>query len=192
MMRRFLPLVSAAVFITVAQPALAHTGHTSAFALTNGFLHPLMGLDHLLAMVAVGFLAWHLGGRAVSSVPAAFLGAMALGAAVSHWGFELPGIEVLIALSGIAVGLAIALEARTPVLASAVVIGLFAFAHGQAHGAEIPQEVNFYGYAAGFFVATGLLQGVGLGMGRLMPRGTVAARAAGTLIALAGAGLTAA
>ena len=192
MMRFAHPLAVAAALIFLAGPASAHTGHNAGFALTDGFLHPLMGLDHLLAMVAVGLLAWQLGGRAVLSLPAAFLGSMALGAAASNLGYEMPGIEFLITTSVIVVGLAIALDVRTPVLASAAVIGVFALAHGQAHGAEIPLGTNFYGYAAGFMVATGLLHAFGLGMGGLMPRGAVAVRTVGTIIALAGAGLAAA
>lgn len=192
-MMRFAHLLAvAAALVFLAEPASAHTGHTTGFALTDGFLHPLKGLDHLLAMVAVGLLAWQLGGRGVLSLPAAFLGAMALGAAASNSGYEIPGIEVLITTSVIVVGLAIALDVRTPVLASAAVIGVLAFTHGQAHGAEIPLGANFYGYAAGFIVATGLLHALGLGMGGLMPRGAVAVRALGTIIALAGAGLAAA
>lgn len=189
MMRFAHPLALAVALIFLAGPASAHTGHNAGFALIDGFLHPLMGLDHLLAMVAVGLLAWQLGGRAVLSLPAAFLGSMALGAAASHWGYEMLGIEFLITTSVIVVGLAVALDVRSPVLASAAVIGLFAYAHGQAHGVEIPLGAGFYAYSTGFIVATGLLHAFGLGMGSLMPRGAVAVRTAGTIIALAGAGL---
>lgn len=180
-----------AAIVSLAEPALAHTGHHTGFAMVDGLRHPLMGMDHLLAMVAVGLLAWQFGGRAALSLPAMFVGSMALGAAVSNMGIEMPGVELLITASVIAVGLAIALDLREPVLISAAMIGLFAFAHGQAHGAEIPQGTNVYGYAAGFIVATALLHAFGLVLGRLLPRGALAVRAVGTLIALAGAGLAA-
>lgn len=175
--------------LAVAGPALAHPGHTGAHGVSDGFVHPLAGLDHLLVMLGVGLLAWRLGGRAVLSLPAAFLAMMALGAAVAHSGIALSGAELIISASVLVVGLAIALDVRLPVLASMALVGLFAFAHGQAHGAEIPSGAGFAAYAAGFLAATAMLHAGGIGLGSALSRYTLVARGIGALIALAGVGL---
>lgn len=185
-------LVLAPIMVpALAGPALAHPGHVGAHGLSDGFVHPLAGLDHLLVMLGVGLLAWRLGGRAVLSLPSAFLAMMALGAAVAHSGIALSGTELIISASVLVVGLAIALDVRTPVLASMALACLFAFAHGQAHGAEIPAGVGFATYAAGFLAATAMLHAGGIGIGSALSRNTLVARGIGALIAFAGLGLVA-
>jgi urease accessory protein len=157
-LRRF-----AAPFILLASisPALAHTGH-GASSFLQGLAHPLGGLDHVLAMVAVGLYAAILGGRALWLVPAAFLGTMALGGALGVAGYGLPYTEIGIALSVIVLGLAIALRISLPTLAAMALVGVFAIFHGHAHGAEVPQTLSGHEYAAGFLLATALLHGVGI------------------------------
>jgi urease accessory protein len=153
-------------------------------------MHPLGGLDHLLAMVAVGLYAALLGGRALWLVPATFVGVMALGGALGAAGYPLPHVETGIALSVIVLGLAVALRANLPTLAAMALAGLFAIFHGHAHGAEMPADAAAVSYSAGFMLATALLHGagiaIGLAAGRLAERGSRAIRLAGGAVALAG------
>jgi len=186
-LRRF-----AAPFILLASvsPAFAHTGH-GASSFMQGFAHPIGGLDHLLVMIAVGLYAAMIGGRALWFIPAAFLGAMALGGALGLAGYGLPYTEIGIAVSVIVLGLAVALRVGLPTLAAMALAGVFAIFHGHAHGAEMPQNISGFEYAAGFLLATTLLHAigitVGLTAGRLAERGGWRiAQAAGGAMALAG------
>lgn len=175
--------------IILASPALAHTGHDVAFALRDGLLHPLHGLDHLLAMVAVGLLAWQMGGAARWTLPLTFVTVMAAGAVLAANGVAISGAELAIVASVVVLGAAIAVQARAPLVLSAAVVGAFAFMHGYAHGAEIPAAAGFASYAAGFVAATSVLHIAGLGIGMVLTRSPVALRMLGALIALAGLGL---
>jgi urease accessory protein len=179
-------IAAALILLASAGPAFAHTGH-GASSLMQGFAHPLGGLDHLLAMVAVGLYAAMLGGRALWLVPAAFLGTMALGGALGVAGYALPYTEIGIAASVIVLGLAIAFRISLPTIAAMALAGLFAIFHGHAHGAEMPQTVAGYEYAAGFLFATALLHGVGIGIGIFSARSWRVAQAAGAAMALTGA-----
>jgi urease accessory protein len=182
----------AAILIAMTGAAAAHAGHADAGGFTHGFLHPLGGLDHMLAMVAVGLYAALLGGRALWLVPAAFVTVMALGGALGAADYALlPYTEIGIALSVVVLGLAIALRVSLPTLAAMTLAGVFAVFHGHAHGAEMPQSLSGYEYAAGFLAATALLHGagvaVGLGMGKLSELGgRRVTQAAGGAMALAG------
>lgn len=143
--------------------ALAHSGpaeHDHVFAF--GFLHPLGGLDHLLAMIAVGLLAAHLGGRALWLVPLSFVALMAAGGAIGFAEVRLPYVELLIAASVAVLGLMVAFRANVPLLAAMLIAGFFAIFHGQAHGAELPDGESPYPYAAGFLLATALLHLAGI------------------------------
>jgi urease accessory protein len=182
---------AAAALIGLSGAALAHTGAGAASGFTHGFVHPIGGLDHVLAMMAVGLYAALLGGRALWLVPATFVGVMAVGGTLGMAGLALPFGEIGIAFSVIALGLAVALRIRLPVLIAMALTGLFAIFHGHAHGAEMPDASSGLTYAAGFMLATALLHGVGialgLGAGRLSERGGWrAAQAAGGVMALAG------
>jgi len=181
----------AAAQLALALPALAHPGHGGSYAVQDGILHPLLGIDHLLAMVAVGILAWRLGGRAVVALPVTFLAVMAIGAGASFAGLGVGGIEPLIIASLVVLGLAIAADVRPGVLLSMAVVGVFAFAHGHAHGAEVPVEAGFAGYAIGFLAATAVLHASGIGLGMLLTRHAIAVRTLGALIAIVGLGLAA-
>lgn len=168
--------------------ALAHTGaegHSHGFV--SGFLHPVGGLDHILAMVLVGVLAWQLGQRALWLVPAAFVAVMAAGGALGMAGIELPALEAGIALSVVVLGAMVAFGVRAPVAVAMGLVGLFALFHGQAHGAEMPAAASALGYAAGFMLSTALLHAVGVaagfGMGRIS---APAVRMAGAAASVAG------
>ena len=176
----------------MAAPALAHTGMGSVDGFVHGLLHPLTGLDHLLAMIAVGLWAGLVGGRARIAYPVAFVSAMALAGAWAMAGGELPGAEIGIAVSIVILGLAIALKASPPLAAGALACGIFAIFHGFAHGAELPENASGFAYAVGFVVATGALHGAGLFLAaRLAQHAPVLGQVAGGLLVLAGVALLA-
>ncbi|HYA37278.1 MAG TPA: HupE/UreJ family protein [Candidatus Methylomirabilis sp.] len=169
-MKRGYQILTALAALLAANAAQAHIISAQGAGFAAGFAHPFSGLDHLLAMVAVGLWAAQLGGRARWIVPLAFMGAMAAGAALALAGVQLPAVESGIASSVMMLGLLIALAARLPTLTSAILVGAFAVFHGHAHGTELPQAASEALYGAGFLLATGLLHATGLGLGALMHR----------------------
>lgn len=176
----------------LAGPALAHTGVGAVHGFGAGLMHPLFGLDHLLAMVAVGLWAGLTGGRARLAYPLAFVGMMVLSGLWGMSGAALPGVEIGIAVSVVVLGLAIALKATPPLAAGAAACAIFAIFHGHAHGAELPQGASGLGYALGFVLATAALHGAGLGLaGLLAARAPLLARVAGGGLALAGVAILA-
>ncbi|MBI5178244.1 MAG: HupE/UreJ family protein [Nitrospinae bacterium] len=179
-------IISALVLAPAMAFAHTGTGHLAGFA--DGFGHPFSGMDHMLAMVAVGIWAAQMGGRAVWAVPASFVGMMALGAAWGLSGGAVPFVEQGILLSVLVLGVLISVAARFPMAASMAVGGLFAVFHGHAHGTEVPAAVSGMAYAFGFAIATTLLHAVGIGFGVLAQKEMKAAvvRYAGLVIALCG------
>lgn len=176
----------------LAGPALAHTGAGAVHGFGAGLLHPLFGVDHVLAMVAVGLWAGLTGGRARFAYPLAFVGMMVLAGLWGMSGSSLPGVEIGIAVSVVVLGLAIALRATPPLAAGAAACAIFAVFHGHAHGAELPQGASGLGYALGFVLATAALHGAGLGLaGLLAARAPLLARVAGGGLALAGVAILA-
>ena len=173
--------------------ALAHTGLEHAVSFTAGFQHPWTGLDHLLAMVAVGLWAGLNGGRALWVWPAAFVGIMIAGSALGMTGVALPMVEPGILASVIVLGLLVLSGLRVPVVAGAVLIAAFAVLHGHAHGAELPAESAAISYIAGFALATAALHAIGLGIARLARNdwGRSLVRASGAVVALVGVVLAA-
>ncbi len=173
--------------------AFAHPGHVETGGFFHGFMHPVSGLDHILAMVAVGAFAAGIGGRALWMVPAAFVAMMAVGGFLGMEGVNLPLVETGIAASVIVLGLAVALRWKLPVAAASALVGLFAVFHGHAHGAEMPVDASGLGYALGFMLATASLHvmGIGLGVavGKVGARSQLALRAGGGAMALAGVAL---
>ncbi|MES2739924.1 MAG: HupE/UreJ family protein [Pseudomonadota bacterium] len=165
--------------------AQAHPGH--ADGALAGLAHPFLGLDHLLAMVAVGVWAGQLGGRAKWLVPASFVAVMAGGAALGLAGVRLPMVEAGIATSVLLLGLLIALSVKVAPAFGATLVGLFALFHGVAHGSEMPQMSVAWQYGLGFMLATAALHGAGLGLGQRLRRQHGWLRAAGALTALSGA-----
>ncbi|MCG6122011.1 MAG: HupE/UreJ family protein [Microvirga sp.] len=181
-----LALIAAAILAPL--PALAHPGHHHEGGFAYGLLHPLTGLDHILAMVAVGIWAAMLGGRAVFALPAAFVATMVLAAGASMAGFVPPLLETGIALSVVALGAAVALGLRPALMMGAALCGVFAIFHGAAHGAELPHGADSFGYIAGFAIATALLHAAGIVLGMAIGRasGLWASRLAGAGVAAAG------
>lgn len=167
--------------------AQAHTGLHMLGGAGAGFAHPLLGIDHLLTMVAVGLWAASLGGRARLLVPIAFVSVMALGAAFGIAGLRLPAVETGIAVSVIVVGVLVAAAVRVPVGAAMALVAAFALFHGHAHGGEMPAMASPFAYGLGFVLATALLHGVGLVVGTLREKSApIVARAAGGAIAATG------
>jgi urease accessory protein len=182
-------LVLALLLLTLASAARAHAGaETLAGGFWSGFLHPVLGWDHVVAMVAVGLWGAFLGAPAIWLLPVIFPTVMALGGALGVAGVPLPGVEIGIAASAIAVGAAVALAWRAPIGLAAVLVGAFAVFHGHAHGTELPQAANAVAFSAGFVIATGLLHLAGIALGLLVrwPTGTWVVRASGGAISLAG------
>ena len=183
-MRR-LHLILAALL--TATPAFAHTGEgTGGFV--SGLAHPVFGLDHVVAMVAVGLWGVFLRAPAIWLLPIVFPLVMAFGGVLGILGVPLPAVETGIASSAIVLGLMVALAARPPLWAAAVLVGAFAIFHGYAHGKELPDGANAVAFSAGFVIATGLLHLCGIGFGGLSrwPAGRLAVRGAGGAIALIG------
>ena len=173
----------------MAGTAQAHTGQGVAGGLSSGFLHPLYGWDHLVAMVAVGLWGAVLGAPAIVLLPVVFPVVMAFGGALGIAGVPLPAVEIGIALSGVVLGLLVAFAIRAPLWVAAIIVGVFAVFHGHAHGTELPSAVDPVAYAVGFVIATGLLHLLGIAIGLLWARpwGTFAVRGAGAAVALVGA-----
>jgi len=167
---------------------LAHTRGGEAAGLLAGLSHPVSGLDHVLAMVAVGLWGAQLGPPAVWLLPVAFPMVMALGGTLGLVGVHLPGVEIGIALSAIGLGAAVLFEAKPKLGVAAALVGFFAIFHGHAHGTELPPGANGLLYSIGFVVATGLLHLAGIGIGTIhrWPAGRTALRWTGALVALAG------
>jgi urease accessory protein len=190
MMRRIACTASLALLATAfSTAAFAHSGDHSHLGFAAGFAHPLTGLDHLLAMVAVGLWASQLGGRALWLLPLTFPVVMAAGAALGLSGVALPWVEIGITASVLVLGAAIALTYRPSLAVSLPLIGLFALLHGYAHGVELPAQTSALGYGAGFVAATLTLHLAGLAIGLAANRLPVrfAARTAGGAIAAVGA-----
>mgnify|MGYP002632000852 CR=1 FL=1 len=183
-----------AALLMMTQFGWAHTGVGGTSGFAHGFSHPLGGLDHMLAMVAVGLLAVQLGSRALWLVPLSFLAMMAVGGAAGVFGIKLPLIELGIAGSVIVLGALVALQASITVTVAMGLVGFFAIFHGFAHGAEMPVNVSGFTYAAGFMTATAILHGLGMAFGLAIGslaqgRFVRASRVAGGVISLAGAGI---
>ena len=170
-------------FVLAPAAALAHPGHDGAGGLLHGFVHPVTGIDHVLAMIAVGVLAAQYGGRALWLVPMSFLVAMAAAGVIGMAGIPVQIVEAGIGLSVVVLGLMIAFQLKPPTLVAIVVVGLFALFHGYAHGSEMPKGLAGLSFAAGFLIATALLLGAGVGLGRLLQR-----RALGRRLIQAGGG----
>lgn len=186
----------AATLVFAPTVAAAHPGHGETAGFIHGFMHPIGGIDHILAMVAVGILAYQLGGRALWLLPAVFVAVMGIGGLLGAANLHLPLVEIGIATSIIVLGAAIASGIKAPVVAAAAVTGVFAAFHGFAHGAEMPVAGSAANYAAGFMIATTLLHVIGIAIGLALARvsqgyGPVLYRVAGCLVAIAGVAILA-
>lgn len=180
--------LTALFMLALAQPALAHTGTDQALGFVSGFLHPLTGPDHLVAMVAVGLWGAQLGAPAIWMLPIAFPLIMAVGGVIGISGMGLPFSETVIAISGIALGLVVALRLRPALSAAVLLVSIFAIFHGYAHGLELPAAADPVGYGVGFVTATGLLHLFGILIGTLIrwPLGERLVRVCGVAIGCVG------
>lgn len=195
-MKRISSLVSALLGLILSSTgASAHVGVGEAYGFVHGFMHPIGGLDHILAMVAVGVLAAKIGGRALWFVPVSFVVMMAAGGALGIAQIGLPYVETVIAASVVILGFAIASNVPLPVIGAMALAGFLAVFHGHAHGAEMPVDVTGAEYAAGFMLATTLLHIAGIALGLSITRIVNQAAAArvcqvgGSAMTLAGLGL---
>lgn len=174
--RRWSRAAAGLALLAASGAALAHPGHPghdAASSFAAGFVHPLTGADHLCAMIVVGL--WSaLTSRRVWLAPIAFVAMLAVGGllGMSHW-FALPGVEPMIAVSLLVLGLMLATRTKLPGWAGAAVVGAFAIFHGFAHGAELPDEASAMHYMAGFLLATGMLHCIGIAAGVALRERTV-------------------
>ncbi|SDX73421.1 HupE/UreJ family protein [Marinobacter mobilis] len=160
-------LLSAAALLAASTAASAHTGHgTGGF--TSGLLHPMLGLDHLLAMAAIGFWSVRQNTTMKNATPAFVIGGMILGAVLAWGGLSLPGVETGITFSVLLAGILIATLAKLPTAVGGSLVGAFMVFHGFAHGAEMPAGAALVAYLAGFTLATLAITLAGRGLGRLM------------------------
>jgi urease accessory protein len=193
-MKRSILQLTVFALCLVPTAALAHTGVGDASGFMHGFMHPLGGLDHLLAMVMVGVFAYQLGGRALWLVPLTFIAVMALGGFLGVAAIPLPFVEIGIALSVVVLGAIVAFGVKAPVAAAMALVGVFAMFHGHAHGTEMPMDASGVAYGAGFMLATAVLHALGIGLGVLVGMmsqtfGKTVYRAAGGVATVAGVAL---
>lgn len=169
--------------------AWSHTGEGVVGGFVSGFLHPVFGWDHVVAMVAVGLWGAFLGRPAIWTLPIVFPLVMAFGGGLGVLGVPVPYVEAGIAASALMLGLMVMLAVKPPLWFASVLVGMFAIFHGHAHGTELPAAANALSFAVGFVLATGLLHLAGIAFGLLVkwPWGRHAVRLAGGLIAAAGA-----
>lgn len=170
MTRLFTALALSLILLTFGHNAFAHTGGAPVSGLAAGFAHPFSGLDHILAMIAVGIWASILSGRALWLVPASFVLAMVFGGVVAFSGLGIPAAEIGIVGSVVALGLLIAFNVHLPTALGMAAVAVFALFHGHTHGAEIVTGASGVMYALGFSIATGGLHIAGIGMGNLAAR----------------------
>lgn len=189
-MMQFSRIAFGVVLTLAAGAANAHDGAGLAGGFLSGFMHPLLGWDHVVAMVAVGLWGAFLGSPALWLLPIVFPLVMAFGGALGVMGIPVPAVETGIATSAVVLGAMVAFARRPPLAVAAVIVGAFAIFHGHAHGTELPSAANPLAYSVGFVIATGLLHLFGITFGALVrwPAGKLAVQAGGGVIALTGVG----
>ena len=177
-----------AALLLATQTAYAHEASGVAGGFASGFMHPILGWDHVAAMVAVGLWGAVLGPPAIWILPVVFPLVMAFGGALGVAGIPLPGVEIGIAISALVLGSMVLFAARPPLWLAAMVVGAFAIFHGHAHGTELPHAVSPLAYSLGFVLSTGMLHMCGIAFGLLArwKAGVLIVRAGGGVIALAG------
>src|SRR5262245_2780852 len=180
-----LALLAALAWTATAE---AHVQPGDAGGFLTGLTHPVSGLDHVLAMIAVGLWGAQLGAPALWLLPVTFPMVMALGGMLGLLGVPLPGVEIGIATSALLLGLAVMSELRPPLGAAIALVGLFGVFHGHAHGTELPPGQSALLYSMGFVVATGGLHAIGIAVGlvHVRPWGKALLRGAGAAVALGG------
>jgi urease accessory protein len=180
---------SALISLLISFPALAHEEGVGHAGFLVGLLHPALGLDHLLAMLSVGILSAQIGGRAMWSVPLTFVVVMTIGSIMGGHNIPIPLVESGIALSVIALGIALAADKNMATAWAMLFVSFFAIFHGHAHGTEMPDVGNPITYGIGFILGTAIihLAGVLVGvMSKRIPKGPVVLRVSGAAIAIIG------
>ena len=188
-MNRFTKTLTLVVALSMsAGAAFAHTGTGAIGGFVSGFTHPIFGLDHLVAMVAVGLWGAFLGAPAIWVLPVVFPLIMACGGVLGILGVPLPHVETWIALSAVVLGLCVFAAFRPPLWVAAMIVGAFGLFHGHAHGVELPDAANPLTYSIGFVLATGLLHLSGIAIGLLVAwkGGQYFVRASGAVISAVG------
>jgi urease accessory protein len=182
-----IPVLSA-MMLLLPSYVFAHVEQGQAAGFITGLEHPWSGLDHVLAMIAVGLWGAQLGNPAMWVLPVTFPMVMAMGAMMGLLGIPLPGIEIGIALSAILLGAMVVGEIRPKMIIAALLVGFFAIFHGHAHGTELPAGQSGMLYSMGFVIATGCLHAIGITIGLVnrWPAGKLALRGAGAFIAVMG------
>jgi len=184
-------VISSIFLLLISAPAFAHADVASLQGgFMSGFMHPISGLDHVVAMVAVGLWGAFLGKPAIWMLPITFPLVMAFGGALGVAGVPIPYVETGVALSGVILGLVVLFAMRPPMWVAAVIVGIFAIFHGYAHGVELPNAANPLIYSIGFVIATGLLHLAGIAIGELkrLPLGEMVVRTGGAIISFIGLG----
>ena len=176
--------------LVLSNLAHAHVEGGLAGGFGSGLLHPVLGLDHVVAMLAVGLWGAFLGNPAIWLLPVVFPLVMTVGGVLGILGFPIPAVETGIALSAIVLGLMVALAVRPAMPVAAIIVAMFAIFHGYAHGTELPASASPLAFSLGFVISTGLLHLVGIAFGLLArwPVGRGLVRAGGGVIALVGVG----
>jgi urease accessory protein len=181
-------LILTAALAVLAAPAMAHTGHDHGFGLLNGLTHPLLGADHLLAMVAVGLWSGFVLPRRVWAGAAAFLAAMLAGAGLAWASVGFPMVDGVILASVVAFGILTLTarrgQSRAATALSLVAIAVFGLAHGHAHAGEAAGGAA--GYVVGFVTATAVLHAGGIALARGLTSQPLAQRLLGAGIAASG------
>jgi urease accessory protein len=183
-------VIAGAVVALGSEPCFSHGANGQNGGFVSGLLHPIFGLDHICAMIAVGLWGAFLGRPAIWILPIAFPLVMAFGGALGILHMPMIATETGIALSALVLGLCVALPLRPPIWVAAALVSAFAIFHGYAHGAEMPAAADAIAYAIGFVIATGMLHlcGIALGLLTKWPTGVYVVRSAGALISLGGVG----
>lgn len=192
-MKAITRVLMATGLMVTATAASAHAGHDAGTGFASGLLHPMLGLDHLLAMAAIGFWSVRQSKVMKNATPAFVIVGMVLGAALAWGGLSLPGVETGITFSVLVAGILIATLAKLPTAVGGTLVGAFMLFHGFAHGAEMPAGATLAAYLAGFSIATLAITLVGRGLGSLMLKADSRfSRGIGGVLAVAGAYLAAA
>jgi urease accessory protein len=188
MHKKHVILISLLTFLMFSTACFAHSDAGDGSGFVSGFFHPIMGWDHVIAMVAVGIWGAFLGRTAIWVLPIIFPMVMAFGGALGVIGVELPYVEVGIALSAVVLGLMIAFAVNPPLQLAAIIVAVFAIFHGHAHGTELPGAASPVAYSLGFVLATGLLHLSGIAFGFIdrVPNGKRLIQGAGVVIAALG------
>ena len=168
----FLRIFFLIITLLIFKPLYAHT-FTGMNGFYDGLSHPVLGLDHFLAMVCVGVVSSQIGGRAIWTVPSLFVLFMIIGGAAGLF-IEILAITLSdiiewgIIFSVIFLGLSVAIEKKLPTIIIMIAVIFFASFHGLAHGIEMPWAANPILFALGFSLGTAVLHLFGVGIGLVL------------------------